>query len=94
MRIVVALVLAGLTLAPALAEDEWRETLRREIAAAESCELALLSQIVERRIGGVEVVLAKAHCADGRVFDARRSGGPIAPFVFSPCDVTRDARSC
>ena len=62
----------------------WQEDLAWEIEQEHDCKLSFLSHVVERQIEGRSLVLAKAHCADGRAFDAERSGDDQL-FSFKEC---------
>lgn len=53
---------------PALAD--WQEDLAAQLRWDEECEVAFYSGVIERMVDGQLVVIAKAHCEDGRVFDA------------------------
>lgn len=85
-----AVLLATLALGlawPALLQAQdggWQEDLAAEIELTRNCDVAFLSHIVERTIDGRQVVMAKAHCADKRVFDAMRPDVG-EPFRFSEC---------
>lgn len=95
MRPTLCLTLAALALSPQAArgQSSWQDQLREEIAIVEECEVQLLSQVVERKIGDRQVVMAKVHCADGRAFDAYRDD-ELAPFSFKECTPTRDTSAC
>jgi hypothetical protein len=75
------------------AQASWEAQLRDEIAYLEGCEVQFLSHIVERKVGDRQVVMAKAHCADQRVFDAYRDD-ELAGFTFKECEQTRDTSVC
>ena len=65
------LLLAVLLIAvaqPALAD--WQEELAAQLRWDEECKVAFYSGVIERVVDGRQVVIAKAHCEDGRVFDA------------------------
>ena len=55
---------------PALAD--WQAELRQQIRTDHECEVAFLTQIVERDVEGSRTVMAKVHCEDKRTFDAMR----------------------
>jgi hypothetical protein len=76
-------VLAFMVLAaPALAG--WQDDLVVDIEEEHGCEVAFLTQVVERVIDGRQFVMAKVHCRDGRAFDAKRTDeGDI--FEFKEC---------
>jgi hypothetical protein len=94
MRPTLSLFVAlGLLPMAALAQSSWEPQLREEIALDQGCELEFLSQVVERTVEGRQIVMAKAHCADKRVFDAFRDD-ELAPFRFSECEQSRDTSAC
>jgi hypothetical protein len=66
------------------AQVGWQEDLAAEIKVTQNCAVSYLSHIVERTVDGRQLVMAKAHCADDRVFDALRSDAH-APFQFNEC---------
>lgn len=88
-----ALLLAALLLTAGPARAAWQDDLAVEIRAAEACTVAYLSQVVERMVDGRQVVLAKAHCEDGRVFDATRTSA-TAPFEFKACQPAGRPQAC
>lgn len=55
--------------------------------------MIFLSQIVEREVGGRQLVMAKAHCEDGRVFDATRED-LFQPFDFRACEPVDEPSVC
>lgn len=65
--IAVLLLASGLAL-PAAAD--WQADLAAQLRWDHDCEVQLISNIIERLVDGRQVVIAKAHCDDGRVFDA------------------------
>jgi hypothetical protein len=81
---VVALTLA-MTTAPVWAQSGWEADLAVEIDLAVGCKLAYLSHIVERQVDGKQLVMAKAHCEDQRVFDAMRPDA-FEAFRFNECE--------
>jgi hypothetical protein len=74
-------------------EPAWQAQLADEIGLVEDCELRFVSQVVERTVDGRQIVMAKAHCADERVFDAWRDD-PLAPFTFKECPTSADKTTC
>lgn len=74
-------------------EPSWQAQLAEEIALVEGCELRFVSQVVERTVDGRPIVMAKAHCADERVFDVWRDD-PLAPFTFKECPTSADKTTC
>jgi hypothetical protein len=64
----VVVALATTVALPALAE--WEEDLAAQLRWDEDCVVQFYSGVIERLIDGNLVVIAKAHCDDGRSFDA------------------------
>ena len=85
-------VLTASVPASGAAEEDWHVELARQIAESEGCEVALLSQVVERETGGRRLIMAKVHCEDRRSFDAIRFDDDEA-FTFKACEVP-DAKTC
>ena len=78
---------------PARADrDEWAPALTAQILDQHQCVVAFLSQVVERDVDGVEIVIAKAHCEDGRAFDVSREG-ILRAFEITECEVP-DQETC
>lgn len=88
-----ALLAAALLLEAGAAAAAWQEDLAVELRAATGCRVAYLSQVVERMVDGRQVILAKAHCEDGRVFDASRTDA-VAPFEFKECQPASQPQAC
>ena len=76
----------------ARAQSGWENELALEIEIAQKCKVAFLSHVVERTVDGRQLVMAKAHCEDQRVFDAVRQE-QAEPFRFSECEAAA-ATSC
>jgi hypothetical protein len=74
--------------APALAD--WEEDLAAQLRWDHDCVLNLLSQVLEREIDGQLVVIAKAHCEDGRTFDAVQRN-ELEDFEITECTPTEQA---
>jgi hypothetical protein len=89
----VALFLAGAAPLPAMAQSGWEQDLAAELELAEQCAVSYLSHVVERTIDGRQVVMAKAHCEDGRVFDALRPD-ELEPFRLSACEPATGTQGC
>jgi hypothetical protein len=53
---------------PALAG--WQDDLSAQLRWDHQCQVAFYSGVIERLVNGQQVVIAKAHCEDGRTFDA------------------------
>lgn len=50
----------------------WEEDLAAQLRWDEECTVAFISGAIERTIDGEQVIIAKAHCEDGRAFDVVR----------------------
>ena len=87
----IAWTVAGTTLAQPAAAD-WQAELSDQILAHHRCELAFLTQVMERPAATGTMVAAKAHCVDGRSFDALRAGD-FEPFTLELCTPV-DQRAC
>lgn len=94
-RSALAALLAGPALTtPAIAQEtRWQDELAAEIKIAQSCDVAYLSQVVERTIEGRQLLMAKVHCQDRRVFDATRTDA-FAPFDFKECAASTTTQAC
>ena len=93
----VAVASAALLLASippiAAAQSGWEQDLTAELELTRQCEVSYLSHVVERTIDGRKVVMAKAHCEDGRVFDAMRPD-ELEPFQLSECQPATGTQGC
>lgn len=85
------LILAMGTLAAGvgLAEADWQAELRQQMREDHRCLIAFFSQVDERVVEGIPIVMVRLHCHDGRVFEASRRD-PLSPFRVSECNL----RSC
>lgn len=88
-----ALLAIGLVLEAGGASAAWQDDLAAEIRVSHGCSVAYLSQVVERTVDGRQVIFAKVHCEDGRVFDATRTGS-LEPFDFKECQPAREPQAC
>lgn len=66
-RLAVAAAVAAVA-SPALAD--WKDDLAAQLRWDHECVVQYYSGVIERLIDGQLVVIAKAHCEDGRSFDA------------------------
>ena len=48
----------------------WEEDLAAQLRWDHDCKVRFYSGVVERLVDGNLMVIAKAHCEDGRLFDA------------------------
>ena len=88
-----ALAVGALLLDAGLASASWQEDLAVELRVAKGCTVTFLSQVVERSVDGRQVIFAKAHCEDGRVFDASWTD-PAMPFDFKECPPPSGPQAC
>lgn len=86
-------LVAALSLGAGAVQAAWQDDLAAEIQATKGCKVAYLSQVVERSVDGRQVVFAKAHCEDGRVFDATRTD-LVEPFTFTECQPAAQPQAC
>lgn len=95
LRMLAVLTSAALAvpLAGGLAQEGWQTDLANEILLMEDCEVSFLTQVIERTVDGRQVVMAKAHCVDGRTFDALRED-TFAAFAFTICQPEEAPASC
>lgn len=68
----------------------WPEDLTRQLEWEHDCEVEFLSGVIEREVEGAALVIAKAHCEDGRVFDALRRG-ELDDFELNECTPVEQA---
>lgn len=92
MRALVAVGLLLAVLVSAPAQADWPDDLTAEIQDLHNCEVAFLSQVIEREVKGEQLVMAKVHCTDGRAFDAVRVS-EYDLFEFKECTVS-EKQSC
>ena len=85
MRRALLMVTLGLAAAPAWSQAGWQADLAAEIDLAVGCEVVYLSHVVERVVDGKQLVMAKVHCRDQRVFDAMRPD-EFEAFRFNECE--------
>jgi hypothetical protein len=84
LRLVLLAVL--LFAAPALAQDRplWQVELEEQLRIDHECVLNYLTNVVEKQVAEQQVILARAHCKDGRAFDVNRSD-EFADFDVRAC---------
>lgn len=81
---IVACVLAVGTGAQPLWQEEATEQLRYD----HDCQVAYLTNVVDREVDGRHVVMARAHCIDQRAFDISRNDD-FEPFKIVECELER-----
>lgn len=74
---------------PALAA--WQEDLAAQLQWDHDCAVAFFSGVIEREIDGRAMIVAKAHCEDGRTFDAVQRS-EFEDFEVTEC--TPDEQAC
>jgi hypothetical protein len=74
---------------PALAG--WQDDLAAQLRWDHECQVAFYSGVIERVVNGQQVVIAKAHCEDGRLFDAIQHN-ELEEFELNEC--TPKEQSC
>ncbi len=52
------------------AQAGWQDDLSAQLRWDHDCQVSFYSGVIERVVNGQQVVIAKAHCEDGRTFDA------------------------
>jgi hypothetical protein len=88
--------LAALSLAAALlataspARANWQDDLTAQLRWDHQCLVQYYSGVIERMVDGQLVVIAKAHCEDGRTFDATQSD-ELEDFEITECTPTEQA---
>jgi hypothetical protein len=74
---------------PALAS--WQDDLSAQLRWDHNCQVSFYSGVIERMVNGQQVVIAKAHCEDGRTFDATQRN-ELEEFEINEC--TPKEQSC
>ena len=83
-----AILTVAVHTAPAVAD--WQEDLALQMQWDHDCEVSFFSNVIERDVDGETVVIAKAHCVDGRVFDAIQRGA-FEDFEVNECTPVEQA---
>ena len=87
---VVSAAALELTVLPAPALADWEEDLAAQLRWDHECLVQYYSGVIERMIEGQLVVIAKAHCEDGRTFDATQRN-ELEDFEITECTPTEQA---
>jgi hypothetical protein len=66
------------------AKADWEEDLAAQLRWDYECKVNFYSGVIERLIDGNLVVIAKAHCEDGRLFDAIQQN-ELEEFEINEC---------
>jgi hypothetical protein len=89
-RMLARLLPAALLAAAAPALADWQEDLAAQLRWDHECVVQFYSGVIERMIDGQVVVIAKAHCEDGRTFDATQRN-ELEDFDITECTPTEQA---
>jgi hypothetical protein len=73
---------------PAMAN--WEDDLAAQLRWDHNCVVEFYSGVIERLVEGNLVVIAKAHCEDGRTFDAIQNN-ELEEFEINECTPTEQA---
>jgi hypothetical protein len=68
----------------------WEEDLAAQLRWDYQCLVQYYSGVIERMVDGQLVVIAKAHCEDGRTFDAIQRD-ELEDFEITECTPTEQA---
>ncbi len=101
MSAIVGVVAAAL-IPDAVAQESWKPELRLQLEEKHGCELVFFTNVHVRDVNGRLFVKVRAHCRDGRAFDAERDDS-FMPFEVrlvntyaqtrcAPSPARRDAR--
>jgi len=72
------------------AQADWGEDLAAQLRWDYDCLVSFYSGVIERVVHGNLVVIAKAHCDDGRLFDAIQHND-LEEFEINECTPTEQA---
>jgi hypothetical protein len=72
------------------AQADWEDDLAAQLRWDYECKVDFYSGVIERVIDGNLVVIAKAHCDDGRLFDAIQHN-ELEEFEINECTPTEQA---
>ena len=81
---------AALSVLAVPAFADWQDDLAAQLRWDHDCLVQYYSGVIERMIEGQLVVIAKAHCADGRTFDAIQRD-ELEDFEIIECTPTEQA---
>ena len=72
---------------PVFAEPtEWAPSLRKQLQAEKACQFLYMLNVKEYRFLDHDVIEAKVHCEDGRIFDVTRRS-PEVRFEIKECSL-------
>lgn len=83
-RVLLCALIGGYALNAAAEEPQWRAVLDQQLRSDKGCEVDHLVTVREFELAGETVIEARAHCIDGREFDAVRRK-PHLPFEIRLC---------
>ena len=89
-RMLAGLLPAAVLAAASPALADWQEDLAAQLRWDHECVVRFYSGVIERMIDGEMVVIAKAHCEDGRTFDATQRN-ELEDFEITECTPTEQA---
>ena len=72
------------------ARADWADDLAAQLRWDHNCVVEFYSGVIERLVEGNLVVIAKAHCEDGRTFDAIQNN-ELEEFEINECTPTEQA---
>jgi hypothetical protein len=72
------------------ARANWEDDLAAQLRWDHNCVVEFYSGVIERLVEGNLVVIAKAHCEDGRTFDAIQNN-ELEEFEIDECTPTEQA---
>jgi hypothetical protein len=84
------MLLAVLLLVATPARAGWQDDLTAQLRWDQDCKVNFYSGVIERQVEGRLVVIAKAHCEDGRVFDAIQDN-ELEDFKLNECTPTEQS---
>ena len=71
-------VVAAALIPDAVAQESWKPELRLQLEEEHGCELVFFTNVQVRDVNGRLFVKVRAHCRDGRAFDAERDDSFMA----------------
>ena len=77
MSAIVSVVTAAL-ISDAVAQQSWKPELRLQLEEEHGCELVFFTNVQVRDVNGLLFAKVRAHCRDGRAFDAERDDSFMA----------------
>ena len=87
---VVSAAALALSVFSASALADWEDDLAAQLRWDHECLVQYYSGVIERMVEGQLLVIAKAHCEDGRTFDATQRN-ELEDFEITECTPTEQA---